>query len=460
MSEVKRAEAPNVKVVRQWKKPRANPSRFTPACRLIYTALPKDKRPYLSPLLHYASERGLKPEEIDNAAIDAYREQLARWGVEDAASFIASLVRDWNSLQGQGAFAGLTPLISPVGKREQDRARRLALLSPSVMAELDKIHDGRLRTPNSPEHASYNRRKRFERLIEAAVEEGATINQIADLTGPGVLRKAVNRLYPRIKKATKSRDIILTDLERFFRDASMASQAAEVGRVRCQYPRAGLGIAPGSAARIATFSRSDMLAIVADAIKVVAELKPGSSGRKAIACGRAAIAILLVIFNTCPRGTIEAARFGGEPEGRRRPSLLGPHGNAESINLETNLPPAAIAALDHYYATVASWIGQAPRTLFDVPKDETPRSGSALSTGVRRLLEKFGYPEFTLQLLRDGVNAAFLAAKDDDQLSGANGYAFDANFQYRYAALKGSDIAAQIEASFAGRTIADSGSAS
>lgn len=459
MSEIKRAEAPKVKVVRQWKKPRANPSRFTPACRLIYIALPKDKRPYLSPLLHYASERGLKPEEIDDAAIDAYREQLACWGVEDAASFIASLVRAWNSLQGQGAFAGLTPLTSPVGKREQDRARRLALISPSVMAELDKIHDGRLRTPNSPEHASYNRRKRFERLIEAAAEEDFTINQIADLAGPGVLRKAVNRLYPRINAASKPRDIMLTDLEGFFRDASMVSQAAVVGRVRRQYPRAGIGIAPGTAALITTFSRSDMVAIVADAIKVVAELKPGSSGRKAIACGRAAIAILLVVFNTCPRGTIEAARFCDEPKGRHRPSLLGPHGNAKKIDLEANLPPLAVAALDHYYIVLASWIGQAPQSLFDVPKGETPRSGSALSTGVRRALEKAGYPDFSLQLLRDGVNAVFLASTDAKELPAANGYAFDANFQYRYAALKGSDIAAQIEASFVGRTTSEGESA-
>lgn len=460
MSEVKRAEAPKVKVDRQWKKPRANPSRFTLACRLLYMALPKDRRTYLSPLLHYASERGLKPDEIDDATIEAYRDQLSCWGVKDPASFIASLVRDWNILRGQGAFAGLTALTSPVGKRVQNRARRLALLSPSVMAELDEIHDGQLRTPNSAEHASYNRRKRFERLIEAAAEEGLTITQIADLAGPGVLRKAVNRLYPRIKKASKPRDIMLTDLERFFRDASMVSQADQVEQVRRGFPLAGIGIAPQSAAMIATFSRSDMVVIAGHAIKIVAELKPGSSGRKAIACARAAIAILLVIFNTCPRGTIEAARFCGEREGRRRPSLLGPHGNAENIDLEANLPPAAIAALDYYYATLASWIGQAPQTLFDVPMGETPRSGSALSTGVRRLLEKFGYPAFTLQLLRDGVNAVFLAAKADDQLSAANGYAFDANFRYRYAALKGSDIAAQIEASFVARTVSHSASAS
>jgi hypothetical protein len=439
----------SVRPKRKILKPRSNPSSLNSACREIYLGFPdKSFRTYIAPLLRFAHDRGIDPWAIDDHVIEDFKAALVDYGVVDPNAFISPLIRDWNRLRGHSAFAALKLLKPVTGKRASVRATRQQLISAAVWQELNQIHGGRLKSRNSSEHAAYNQRKRLERLVEVAAVGGAAIAQLAELADLVVLRQAINRLYPNTKAPSKPRDILLSELERFFRKASQPLQAEIVEDVRRSFPLAGIGLAPGSAAMVVTFSQDDMIAIASSAIAIVNRLEPGSSGRKAIAHARAAIAILLVLFNTCPRGTLEAATFSGKRPDRPRPALLGPHGNAEHLDLEANLPPAATAALDHYYGSLTSWLGRTPQTLFDVPNGESARSGSALSTGVRRLLEDFGYPGFTLQLLRDGVNAFFLRARKAKELAAANGYAFEANFQHRYKALDGSDIAGQIEASF------------
>lgn len=433
--------------VRKGKKPRAKPASFSGECRAVYTAMPKALRTYLSPLLQYASDREIAPGQIDDQAIGQYRDALARWGVKDPAPFIACLVRDWNRLRSIEGLDHLQPLAPPVGKRAAATAVRSQVLSSRLREELDEYFGTALPQESPRAHTLYNARKRVERLAEAVVATGHAVGSVADLADVHALSSAVDALYPNIHRS-KARDLALQAVENVLAASGQAAGLAKIVRkVRFRHRQAGIDLPARAKAQVSHFTMSTVLAVIDAAVAELDRVLAGKPDYDALARARACIAVGLVLWNLCPRSTIEQATFSAVSL-PGRPGLTGPH-NGATVGLETDLPGGLASGIDRYHAAMQARLGRPPSVLLETGRRQRV-SGSALSTGVRRFLADIGHPGMTLQLLRDGANVAFIADNPRllSWLSDANGFRYAANFAARFRSLIGLTDSQRIEDSY------------
>ncbi|AOG05446.1 hypothetical protein [Bosea sp. RAC05] len=447
MNEIRNVAAETSATVRDWKKPRAIPSTFSTACQAIYTAMPKNLRTYISPLFQYASDRGIDPAQIDDQAIEQFRNQLAVWGVQDPAPFISCLVRDWNVIRTMEGCSHLLELTPPVGKRAASRASRAEAFSARFVEELDQEFGTASPRESDDAHNRYNARKRIERVAETMIKHGHMVGSIADLADKAALKSAIDELYPDILR-TKARDLVLLGIERALAKSGQAASLAKVVRaVRYRHQQAGIDLPANTKRQVSHFTMETVFAIFDAAVLEMEQALAGKPNYDALARARACIAVGLVLWNLCPRGTIEGATFSGDHTGIRH-RLMGPQ-NSSSVDLERDLPKEMGASIDRYVLAVTQYLGRTPSALLDSGRDE-PVSGSALSTGVRRFLTSIGHDDLTLQRLRDGANAAYLKAnpKMAEWLSDANGFRYTANFKVRFRALMGINDAQRLEDTF------------
>lgn len=430
---------------------RSNPNHFSAPCKAFYDALPHAWRTYISPLLQFATMQQIDPSTIDDAVIALYRAQMVEWTIQDPDSVIACLIKDWNTLRAFPSFASLNSLSVRPRLRQQASERRSALLQPPIRDEFDRLYGRRHPREGVQAHNAYNERKRMERLVEAASLCGHTIGCIADLANRQVLKDATDRLYAGCERS-KARDLVLLTLERALRNGAQTAELQEtVLAFRFEFEQAGISAPAKTARTIAAFDMQAIVALLDASAAALHEALSGKVGYDELARSRAAIATALILWNLCPRRTIEVAEFTPK-QGYGRPQLHAMHG-ADVIDLEANLPESLSNGIDRYHAVMTARIGRPPTHLLDSGR-KSPVSGSSLSTGVTRLLASMGYPDLNPGLLRDGANAAALAEGDDiiTSLAEANGYRYAANFRMRYRGLIFSKASHRVESSLYPKT--------
>jgi integrase len=367
------------------------------------------QRSALSRLARYSSERGIKPEEMDDEAIARYSQELVSKSlVEWPKRAVRKCVRVWNRVRTTAAGRHLQEVHVPNGRRKHTLPPATFPLSfredlDAYLADMkaEDLFTDSERRPASPDTIAANKKQIFA-IASALVEAGhdpQSICSIGDLVQPQAAKAALTVVWKRLGRRKtgylRALAVLIVKLGHYWVEVPPEQLAQLRDLRRSISPKTPITMSENSRRRMLQFGdRANLEALLRLPERLMAEaVHCDRGGTQEALIAQTALAIAILLASALRIRTLVNLNYE-EHVLRSRP---GPRGVVQLVipgiyvkygmPLDFVLPPRVVRLLDLYWERFRPRLGKEPSAwLF--PGHHGPKNRIGMSTQISATIYK------------------------------------------------------------------------